>query len=486
MMRAGRNGGTIRLARRAAIVVLAALAGCAVGPKYERPALELPNEYPEIAAAGNAGAALRADWWKLYNDPRLDALVASALEHNSDLKGATAQIEEAAAVLREAGASLLPQVDLSGNSNRTAVSTTTAVPSPAGVPSVRTGHRLVLSTTFELDFWGKLRSASDSSRARLLATQYGRDVVMLTLASTTAQTYFALRSLDAQIAVTKATLASRESSVQIVGERVKAGYSSDLDLHQANLLRATAAAQLRELERQRAALEHQLQTLTGTLSLRVATVDALDLPTPALPPPGLPSTLLERRPDVVVAEQNLIAANAQIGVARAAQFPTLSLTGFLGGESESLLELVKSPSRVWSIGAGLLFPVFDSGKYAARTEQAEARQRQAAATYQKSVETAFREVADALSNIRQTVLAEADLRAAADAAEAAQRIAEARYTAGYSAYLEVLDAQRNANDARLALVRNRQLQLAFTVDFIKAVGGGWTPAAMAGDERRRG
>lgn len=476
-MRACRMTGMSRRARLAAFVaMLGVLAGCAVGPKYERPALEVPTEYPEVAAAGNAAAALRADWWKLYNDPRLDALVASALERNSDLKLATAQIDEAAAVLREAGAALLPQIDLAGNSNRTGFSTTTALPSPAGVPSVRTGHRLVLSTTFELDFWGKLRSASDAARARLLATEYGRDIVMLTLASTTAQTYFALRSLDAQIAVTKATLASRESSVSIVGDRVKAGYSSDLDLHQANLLRATAAAQLRELERQRAALEHQLQTLTGTLNLRLANADVLDLPTPALPPPGLPSTLLERRPDVVVAEQNLIAANAQIGVARAAQFPTLSLTGFLGGESESLIDIVTVPSRVWSIGAGLLFPIFDSGKYAARTEQAEARQRQAIATYQKSVETAFREVADALSNIRQTVLAETDLRAAVDAAEAAERIAEARYTAGYSAYLEVLDAQRNANDARLALVRNRQLQLAYTVDFIKAVGGGW-PAA---------
>jgi multidrug efflux system outer membrane protein len=457
--------------------LLAALGGCAVGPKYERPAVDLPNEYPEIAAAGDAGAALRADWWKLYGDPRLDSLIAAALERNSDLKLATAQIEEAAAVLREAGSALLPQIDASGNSNRTAVSTNTAVPAPAGVPSVRTNHRFAFSTTFELDFWGKLRSASESAQARLLATQYGRDLIRLTLASTTAQTYFALRSLDAQLAVTLATLASRESSVKIVGERVKAGYSSDLDLHQANLLRANAAAQLRDLQRQRAALLHQLQTLTGTLNLQVATVDALDLPLPALPPPGLPSTLLERRPDVIVAEQNLIAANAQIGVARAAQFPTISLTGFLGGESDSLLDILGAPSRIWSFGAGVLFPVFDSGKYAARTEQAEARQKQAVATYQKSVETAFREVADALSNIRQTVIAEADLRAAVDAAEAAQRIAEARYTAGYSAYLEVLDAQRNANDARLALVRNRQLQLAFTVDFIKAVGGGWTPAA---------
>ena len=470
-----------RLARRlcgrsraiVALVAALAMGGCAVGPKYERPAVELPTEYPEVAAAIQTGAALRADWWKLYGDPQLDTLVATALERNADLQLAAAQIDEARAALREAGSALLPEIDLNGTSNRTRVSQSTTVPTPSGVPVVRTDHRFAFATNFELDFWGKFRNATDAARARLLSTQFGRDVVQLTLESTVAQAYFTLRSLDAQIAVTNQTIASREQSVTIVNARVQAGYSSDLDLSQARLLRANAAAQLRDLTRQRALVQHQLEQFTGRLDLRVAVQGALDLTLPALPPPGLPSTLLERRPDVIVAEQNLIAANAQIGVARAAQFPTFSLTGFLGGESESLSSLLNAPGRIWSVGLGLAFPVLDSGRYAARTEQAEARQRQAVAQYRKSVETAFKDVADALANVRETIAAETDLRAAVEAARRAQQIAELRYTGGYAAYLEVLDAQRNANDAELALVRNRQQQLNYTVDFIRAIGGGW-------------
>ena len=450
------------------------VAACAVGPKYERPVVDLPTEYPEVAAAVQSGAALRADWWKLYNDAQLDALVATALERNADIRLAAAQIEEARAVLREAGSALLPEIDVGGTSSRARSSQSTTLPAPAGVPVVRTDHRFAFSTTFELDFWGKFRSATDAARARLLATQYGRDVVQLTLQSTVAQAYFALRSLDAQIAVTRLTIASREDSVKIVTSRVQAGYSSELDLAQANLLRANAAAQLRELNRQRAVFEHQLEQLAGKLDLRVPVKDTLHLTLPPLPPPGLPSTLVERRPDVIVTEQNLIAANAQIGVARAAQFPTFSLTGFLGGQSEALSNILDAPARIWSLGLGVAFPVLDAGRYAARTEQTEARQRQAVAQYRKSVETAFREVADALSNVRETVAAEIDLRAAVDAARTAQRLAELRYNAGYAAYLEVLDAQRNANDAELALVRNRQQQLSYTVDFIRALGGGWT------------
>jgi multidrug efflux system outer membrane protein len=460
-----------------AVVAAATIAsGCAVGPRYERPVIDVPTEYPEVAAAVQSGSALRADWWKLYNDPQLDSLIATARERNADVRLAAAQVEEAQGVLREAGAALFPEIDVNTSSNRTRVSQSTTVPSAAGVPMVRTDHRIAFSTNFELDFWGKLRSATEAARARLLSTQYGRDVVVLTLEATTAQAYFALRSLDAQIAVTRETIASREQSVRIVTTRVQAGYSSDLDLAQANLLRANAAAQLRDLVRQRAAVEHQLEQLTGKPDLRVPVNGALDLALPPLPPAGLPSTLLERRPDIIVAEQNLISANAQIGVARAAQFPTFSLTGFLGGESETLVNILDGPAKIWSIGLGLAYPVLDAGKYAARTEQAEARQRQAVAQYQKSVETAFKDVADALSNLRETVAAEADLRAAAQAAREAQRIAELRYAAGYSAFLEVLDAQRNANDAELALVRNRQQQLAYTVDFIRALGGGWTPA----------
>jgi multidrug efflux system outer membrane protein len=467
----------MRTNRNVLALVVAALvsAGCAVGPAYQRPVLDLPAAYPEAVDAGAGVAAIGAEWWKLYNDPQLNDLVAATLARNVDIKLAVAQVEEAEGVVREAGSAILPEVDVGGNSNRTAYSNSVAIPTPSGYPAVRDDHRAVFSTTFELDFWGKLRSASDAAQAKLLATRYARDVVMLTLAATTAQTYFSLRSLDTQIVATRVSLDTRNSSAGIVRDRVKAGYASELDLAQANVARANAASQLRDLQRQRSLVEHQLQTLTGKLDLRLDASNVADLPTPALPPPGLPSTLVERRPDVVSAEQNLISANAQIGVAKAAQFPTFSLTGFLGGESESLSNILTNPARIWSAGLGVIFPVFDSGKYAARTSEAEARQRQALASYQKTVELAFRDVADALANIRQSVATEEDLRAAATAARDALRISQARYEAGYSAYLDVLDAQRSLNDAELSLARNRQAQLTYTVDLIKATGGGWSP-----------
>lgn len=466
----------MRRVRSLLSLALAALviAGCAVGPTYQRPDPVLPGAFPEDSSL-SGGQYIGLDWWKLYNDTQLSALIDAALSRNVDLALAAAQIQEAEAVVRETGAAVLPEIDVNGNSNRTASSTATALPSPAGIPSVRTDHRAVLSTSFELDLWGKLRGATDASRARLLATRYSRDTVRLTLASATAQNYFTLRSLDAQIAMTRTTLDTRDQTLRIVGDRVRAGYASDLDLSQARLARANAGSQLRELLRQRALVEHQLQTLTGRLDLRLAAVDVLDLPLPALPPPGLPSSLVERRPDVASAEQNLVSANAQIGVARAAQYPTFSLTGFLGGQSESLVNIVTSPARIWSAGINVLFPIFDAGKYAARTEQAEARQQQALASYRKTVEIAYRDVSDALSNLRQTVVAETDLRNALAASREALRIAQARYDAGYSGFLDVLDAQRNVNDAELALARNRQQQLLYTVDFIKVIGGGWTP-----------
>lgn len=467
----------ISLRRMAWLAVALALAGCAVGPAYERPAVDLPAAYTEPADTTAAGAPLPADWWKLYGDPQLDELVAATLANNSDLKLAAAQVEEAEGVARETGAAFFPEFDLNAVSNRNGVSTGTAVPSPASVPSVRNDHRFTLGTSFELDFWGKLRNASEAARARLLSTRYGRDVVLLTLSSTTAQQYFALRSLDAQIAVTRASIKSREDSTGIVRERVRAGYASDLDLAQTNISLATARTLARELQRQRALVEHQLGVLTGRLDIKLVPLDTLELPTPAVPPPGLPSSLVARRPDIRAAEQNLMSANSLIGVARAAQLPTFSLTGFLGGQSESLSDILLNPTRIWSVGVGLLFPVFDAGKYAARTAQAEARQHQALASWQKAIETAFRDVGDALSNVRQTVATEEDLRAAAAAARDAVRISRARYGAGYSAYLDVLEAERSLNDAELALVRNRQAQLSFTVDLIKAVGGGWTPAS---------
>ncbi len=257
--------------------------------------------------------------------------------------------------------------------------------------------------------------------------------------------------------------------------RGEAGVASDLEINQQEGLRADSAAQLKELERQRAIAQHALGVLTGRLDLALPAADLMQLPQPALPPAGLPSALLGRRPDIRQAEQELIAANALIGVARAEMFPTISLTAGVGTLSTALTGFLDSGSRTWSIGGSLLGPIFDAGKRRALTEAEEARTRQVLANYQQVIERSFREVADALVTVRQASAAEADQEVRVRSANNALRLANLRYDAGYSAFLEVLDAQRTANDAQLALIRNRQILLAADVDLMRALGGGWTP-----------
>lgn len=457
---------------RACILVLAALAGCApVGPDYQRPSYDLPQTFPGATSA--PGGEVRADWWTLYGDAKLNELVALALERNSDIRLAVARIEEADANLREANAAFLPQVDLNAVPTRSRISSTQATPLPGTVPAVRNNVRLTASTSFELDFWGRLRRGVEAVRAQALATRYAKDVVSLSLAGLTAQAYFSLRSLDAQVAATQQSLRTREEALDYVRRRARGGIASDLDLSQAEGARADSAAQLKDLQRQRALAGNQLATLTGRLDLSVPGGDLLALPVPPLPPAGLPSALVERRPDIRQAEQALVAANAQIGVAKAAMLPTISLTGADGWESKALSSLIQGTSNIWSLGFALSLPIFDWGRLDARAEAAAARERQAVASYQKSIETGFREVADALANAQQSTAAEADFQARVEAARRTLRLARLRYDAGYSGYLEVLDAQRSANDAELAFVRNRQARLAASVDLMKALGGGW-------------
>ncbi|MDB5806527.1 MAG: efflux system, outer rane lipoprotein NodT family [Betaproteobacteria bacterium] len=457
----------------------ATLGGCMlIGPDYKRPSLEtldVPADYPE-PQAGEA-TVLQADWWTLYGDATLNDLVASAQKNSADIRLATAQLEEARAALREANASLFPEIDAGVSDNSSRVSTVTAVPVPSGIPLVRPDKRLAISTAFELDFWGRLRRGTEAARAVALSSQYGRDTVTITLAATTSQAYFLLRAIDAQIVVTRETLKAREDSLEVTRDRSNSGISSDLDVQQAIGARSDAILQLQELERQRKIVEHQLGVLTGNLALRIAPGNLDNLPAPPVPPTGLPSALLERRPDVRSAEQNLVAANARIGIAKAAMFPTISLTGYLGGESTDFSNLLSMPARIWNLGFAMTLPLFDEGRIFARTAQAEARQRQSVANYQRSVETAFRETADAVSNLYASTQSEAEYKVKVEAARQALVLSRTRYDAGYSAYLEVLDAQRTANDAELAMIRNRQLRLAYSVDLMRALGGGWNPEA---------
>ena len=449
------------------------LAGCIkVGPDYTRPdVVAIPNAYPAAAAEGEA--AIPADWWRLYGDATLDELVASARKTNADVRLAAARVQEAEAVLREARAALWPDVSAGYTYSRARVSTS-SVPAPPAGSVMRPNHSLVLaSTSYELDFWGRFARASEAAQANLLASRLSQDTVGLTLAGATAQAYFALRSLDSQLQVLDLSIRLREESLTIARTRLEAGLASELDVYQAEGALADALFQRRDTARNRALVERQLAQLTGRLDLKLAPGEVFSLPLPPVPPAGLPSTLLERRPDIRAAEESLVAANAQIGVARAAMFPTLSLTGTFGFQSAEFGDLLANGARVWTVGAGLVGPIFDAGRRGARVDQAGARYEQLVAGYQRAIETGFREVADALVNVQESGRAEDELRGRLEAARKALELSRLRYESGYSPYLEVLDAQRTANDAAITFVRNRQARLAFSVDLIKALGGGW-------------
>ena len=455
------------------IVVTTVISACTLlGPDYQRPENILPAQFSEAdAVAVQATAPISSIWWELYQDTTLNDLVTKALQNNTEIKQAVARIEEAEAFSREVGAAALPQVNLDADTSRSRVTEAGAFPTFAGNP--RNSFSIELGTTFELDFWGKLQRSKESARAQALSTQYAKDTVTLSLSGLVVGNYLLLRSLESQIAISQASLKSREESLALTRRRLQGGVASALDVHQAEVSSANLAAQIVELTRLRALSEHQLAVLTGELNLKLAAGDIKTLPIPPVPPAGLPSSLLEARPDVRQAEQQMIAANAKIGVAKAALFPTISLTASYGGESLELSDVLKSAARIWTGGLSLYLPIFDSGKLNAKADQATARQKQALASYEGAIQTAFREVNDALITVRQSTERETALDSSQIAAKKALVISENRYKSGYSAYLDVLDSQRVYNDAALAFIQSRQVRLVATVDLFKALGGGW-------------
>jgi len=460
---------TLRLTALAAAMA-AALAGCAVGPDYKRPDSTLPAEYKE-APASTAAAPVALDWWKSFNDPQLDALVERSLRDSSDIRIAIARVDQAEAVVRQANAALFPEIDVNGAATR-------SKSSPLGPNGTRAGtgndFRLNVATAaYELDFWGKYRRAREAAIAQALSSRYARDTVRLSVAGAVASTYISLRSAEAQIEATQASLETRDSALKIAQRRYDSGSTSRLDVEQASTQRATAGAQLSRLQQTRELLANQLALLVGAPDLSVSEGKLLELPLPPTPPSGLPSSLLDARPDVAQAEQTLASANARIGVAKAALYPSISLTGLFGAESVDLSNLFKSGAQVWTVGATLNLPIFDAGRRAAAVDQADAVQREALETYRKTAETAYREVRDALVTLRQTAITEEQLTLALTSARNAERISRARYEAGSAAFLELLDAQRSVNDARILALTARENRLNATISLYKALGGGW-------------
>lgn len=452
------------------------LSGCqSIWPDYLRPKVDVPAAYIE-ASQQQASSEITNNWWTLYEDQTLNDLMAKALQNNTDIKLAVARIEEADAVMREVGAFLLPQIDLDAGAKRSRVTEAGANQILAGNP--RNNYNVQLGTSFEIDFWGKLSRAKESARAQALASRYAKDTVALSLTGLVATNYLNVRSLESQIVIAGDNLTSREASLDLTKRRLEGGIASALDLHQAEVASANLSAQLSELNRLKSLSLHQLAVLTGDLALvntglKVTVVDFNTLPIPPRPPAGLPSSLLESRPDIKQAEQNMIAANANIGVAKAALYPNISLTANLGGESLALKDILTSAARIWSGGLSLHLPIFDSGKLNAKVDQASAKQKQTLAQYESAIQNAFREVNDALVSLRQNTEREAALARSTDAAKKALEVSNNRYQSGYSAYIDVLDAQRTYNDAGLAYVQSRQARLIASVDLFKALGGGW-------------
>lgn len=460
-------------------IVVAALflPGCqSIWPDYMRPKVDMPAQYVEASQQSADKVQIANNWWTLYQDETLNDLVNKALQNNQDIKLAVARIEEADAAMREVGAFLLPQINLDAGAKRSRVTESGA--SQQFTSNPRNNFNIQLGTTFELDFWGKLSRDKESARAQAMSTRYAKDTVALSLTGLVASNYLTLRSLESQMTLAEQNLKSRDESLALTKRRLEGGVVSALDVHQAEVASANLSAQLADLSRLKSLSLHQLAVLTGDLNLvvtdlKTTVADITILPIPPIPPAGLPSSLLETRPDVRQAEALMIAANANIAVAKAALYPSISLTANLGGESMALSDILKSAARIWTGGLSLYLPIFDAGKLDAKVDQASAKQKQALATYEGAIQSAFREVNDALVNLRQQTERETALFKSQEAAKKSLTLSENRYQSGYSAYIDVLDAQRVYNDAGLAFVQARQARLIATVDLFKALGGGW-------------
>ena len=456
------------------LVPLALLSACkSVSTDYERPTLAVPAAYTELA--DQSQTKLSNTWWMQYQDSTLNDLVAKSLQNNTNIKLAVARVEEANAVATEVGAATLPQVDLNAGASRSRV---TELGGNPVTTNPRNNFKGQLATSFEVDFWGKISRAKEAARAQVLSTRYAKDTVALSLSGLVTSNYLTLRSQDSQISITQANIKSRAESLALTKRRLDGGVASALDVYQAEVASANLNAQLAELTRLRALSLHQLAILTGDLTLNIASAQINTLPVPPTPPAGLPSSLLEARPDVAEAEQQMVAANANMGVAKAALYPTISLTAGLGGESLELGDILKSAARIWSGGISLYLPIFDSGKLNAKIDQASAKQKQALASYESAVQNAFTEVNDALVNLRQNTERESALNNSQRSAKKALEISENRYKSGYSAYLDVLDAQRVYNESALSYAQSRQARLLATVGLYKALGGGWQAQSL--------
>ena len=452
-----------------ATLVSLLVGGCMVGPDYVRPPVDAPAAWrlsePEVKDLANTA------WWEQFSDPVLNDLVATALRENKDLMIATARIDEFAGNYGFVRSGLFPQVGVGYEASRQKNVRTDVVGARAN--EIYNSYDIALGASWEIDIWGRIRRQTEAARAQLLATEEGRSAVVLSLVGSVAGAYTNLRSLDRQLEIAKATAKSRGESYELFKLRFEGGVISLLELSQNKSQYEEALASIPPLEKAIAQQENGLSVLLGRNPGPIARGKAIDqFALPAIPA-GLPSDLLERRPDIRRAEQNLISANAQIGAAKAAYFPTISLTGLLGYASPSFSNLFNIQNKVWQYSAPISMPIFTAGAIAGQVQSAEAVQQQALFGYQKAIQEAFREVNDSLVNQDRT---REQLKAQKRQVEALQQYASTarlRYDNGYTSFIEVLDAERSLFNVQLQYTQTHQVQLQAMINLYLAMGGGW-------------
>jgi outer membrane protein, multidrug efflux system len=453
------------------LILAASLVACTVGPDYRRPDIKAPASWR--ADAGDAHEVANAAWWERFEDPALSALVVEAVRGNKDLRLATANVERAFAQYGITRSALFPEIDASASAARERASRNAGpVPVPAG-REMFNDFTAGLSAGYEVDVWGRLRRATEAARAELLASEQGRRTVVMTLVSTVAVGYVQLRALDRQLNIARQTSQSLGEAARVQRVRFEEGARPESDYQQAESQYQAAAAQVPELERLIARQENFLSVLVGRNPGPIARGREIEILAFPAVPAVLPASLIERRPDILQAEQNLIAANADIGLAKAAYFPRISLTAALGFESADLSDLVKSPSRRGAVGVGAALPIFNAGRIRNQVAQAEALQREALAGYEQSILVALQDVENALVD-RAKFGAAREVQARNVAALARFRdLAALRYREGATIYLEVANAEQSLLSAQLAYVAIQSQLFQSYANLYKAVGGGW-------------
>ncbi len=437
------------------------LTACTVGPNYQKPVVTVPETFYGTESATPESIA-DTQWFDLFSDPTLRSLVDEALRNGYDVRIAAARVEQARARYGIAGAARYPDVDYE-------------VRTGYGRQSGETGAAIAanVGASWEVDLWGRIRRLNEAARAQYLASEEGQRAVRLALASEVASTYFDLRELDRELVIARETVDAFQKTLDLFDTRLKGGTASGVETSRAEALLANAAAQIPFLEQQIVETENHLSLLLGRVPGPIARGAALEQqPLPAAVPAGLPSALLLRRPDVRAAEQALIAANANVGVAEAAFYPTLSLTGILGGQSSELSEFFNE-GRLWNVQAGLLGPIFNAGRLRNQKRVAVAQFDEALAEYEQSVTQALADASTSIVSVEKLAAVEAARQRALRANEEAVRLVNMRYESGFSAYFEVLDAMQQLFTAQNNLARTRRDRLVALVQLYRALGGGW-------------